>query len=118
MVSKNYRLNFSLVDSGALQLAINVLERAGKTEVVEELRKTVINGLPPIPNDIASFYADWQRAIETTDVVAVNTPIGLSYSTSGRLMLNYSLTQPQLCSNIEDAHTKVFKHFVIDKMKV
>jgi hypothetical protein len=113
MVSKNYRLNFSLVDSGALQLAINVLER-----VVEELRKTVINGLPPIPNDIASFYADWQRAIETTDVVAVNTPIGLSYSTSGRLMLNYSLTQPQLCSNIEDAHTKVFKHFVIDKMKV
>lgn len=111
-------MNFSLVDSGALQMAINVLTTAGKHEVVEELKKTIINGLPPIPNDIVGIYSDWSRAIETTDILSVNTPVGVSFSTSGRIMVNYSLTQPQFCSDIEDAHTKVFKHFVLDKMKV
>ena len=118
MSSKNYRSNFALVDSGALQMAINVLTTAGKHEIVEELQKTIIQGLPPVPMDMSSFYSDWSRAIETTDIVRFNTPVGISFLTSGRMTLNYSLTQPQLCSDIEDAHTKVFKHFVLDKMKV
>lgn len=31
-----------IVDDGAFQLALNVLERAGKTEVVQELRRTAV----------------------------------------------------------------------------
>lgn len=33
-------MSYITLDAGAYQMAINVLERAGKHEVVEELRKT------------------------------------------------------------------------------
>lgn len=118
MTSKNYRSNFALVDSGALQMAINVLTTAGKHEVVEELKKTIIQGLPPIPLEVSGIYSDWSNAIEKINICKTNTPVGISFTSCGRMHLDYSLTGPQVCSDIEDAHKKIFKHFVLDKMKV
>lgn len=38
--AEKYNDNYVLVDKGALQMAINVLERNGKQEIVDELRKS------------------------------------------------------------------------------
>lgn len=42
-------MNNSLINSGALKMAINVLRRAGKTEVADELEKcsATVNSLTP-----------------------------------------------------------------------
>jgi hypothetical protein len=44
-----------LVNSGALKLALNVLRRAGKNEVADELEMTAIS-LNSLPSDEAEYY--------------------------------------------------------------
>jgi hypothetical protein len=47
-----------LIDQGALKMALNVLRRAGKNEVADELEKTAATGPPYEPTD-EMVKAEW-----------------------------------------------------------
>lgn len=57
--------NGTVVDSGALQMALNVLRRAGKVEVADELEKTAIR-IEDMPSDDLKYCQEQVEKILNT----------------------------------------------------
>lgn len=112
-------------DKSLLTETIAVLKQLESLAPNKVIISKLVKGIDGITNrankgkspDPFMVYTDWKNAIKQTNIAVVDTPIGVSFTSAARLMLNYSLTPSMECGTIDNAHSLVHKHFVDRYMK-